>query len=115
MRGVILVSAIALALSVSGGAASAATTSLTFDNLKIGTLGNPYTSQGFTFTSSDGQDFATWGDGVALPFNADHSGTSATVYLNSWTGSTTLSKDGGGSFHLNSIDFADVYDAGDAQ
>jgi len=114
MRAVTFISAAVFAFAASAGAASAATT-LTFDSLALGGLGNPYTSQGFTFTSSDGQGFASWGIGGGIPFSADHSGTSATLYLNSWTGSTTLSKDGGGAFHLNSIDFADIYDEGDAQ
>ena len=109
MRAVSLFCAIGIALAASAGGASA--TTLTFDFTSAGAVGDTYTDQGFTF-AGDGSQFISWGNGNSQ--TADTSGTSATLFLNSWPGATTLTKVGGGAFHLNSLDFADVYDSGGA-
>jgi hypothetical protein len=104
MRAAALLSAIILALSASVGAASA--TTVTFDNAN-GSYGRYYIENGLLFVSAPGGIFSSWGAGNA--FTADSSGVSSTLYQGRNFTPTTLTKLSGDSFHLNSIDFAEIH------
>jgi hypothetical protein len=98
----------AVALLIAGSAGTAGATTLTFD-IPAGYYA-PYTEGGFRFTN-DGplghNNLGSWGPGAFT--TADPSGTSATLYSNYSYTTTTLTRAGGGSFDLSSIDFANVY------
>jgi hypothetical protein len=117
MRAGILAFGVAVALAVSAGAASA--TDITFDGLTAGDYGSLYTEQGYSFSNNAGDLFGgfygsealhSWG--VGRPFNADQSGTSATLLSPFPLTTTTLTKVGGGAFRLDSIDFSDYLNFG---
>jgi len=87
----------------------AAASTLTFDFPTQGTIASPYQEGGFQFTN----DFSifptlfTWGPGNI--HDPDPSPTSATLGNYYYMTTTTLTRVGGGTFDLHSMDFADTY------
>jgi hypothetical protein len=103
---------VALALALAGSTAASAAT-ITFNALTTSNFynpANPTTIDGFNFAGAGGNPDALGVWGSNLPFNADQGG--ATLFSNFRALLVTVTKVGGGTFDLNSIDLADVYNNG---
>lgn len=98
-----------VAILLAGGAANAAV--IGFDELTNSGSGHEtyasVTSGGFVFANSMGSSgaFVVWG--ASHPYNADPGG--ATLTHNYANTTTVMTKAGGGTFSLLSVDFGDVY------
>lgn len=102
------IAAVAIALGISGLANATVVDFNVLDSTASYTFINSgYTEGGLTFASASGNMFH-WG--TTSSFDADKSGsTMSENYVND---PITVSKTGGGSFTLDSIDLADVYNSG---
>lgn len=107
----ILIAAFLVMALISAATAHGAT--LTFD-VQYGNQGPTYTEDGFTFSSQhlDLFSFGPKGQYYGDNYSADPSSSSATMLDNFGGSTTTLSRAGGGTFNLTSMDFADGQNEG---
>jgi hypothetical protein len=98
----------ALAASATLSAANAHATIIDL-NLTVASIGPTYSQDGYTLTCSPGNSscFGNWILNGDAGFNAN--GSNPTIFTNTAATTTTLTKDGGGSFDFTSIELADIY------
>lgn len=112
---------LAAALTLAASSSLAQATTITFDHSVAAVPGDPfsnlqnhnslYSEAGYGFANNGGiQALFSWANGSS--FDADASATSATLAVDYPQTTTTLTRDGGGAFNLDSIDIADVYNNG---
>jgi hypothetical protein len=90
------------------GAGAAEATVISFDGLAYPGYCNPCGEAGYSFSANGfGDALFTWGP-QPEPKSADPSTTSSALGLSYELLTATLTKDDGGSFFLNSIDFSDT-------